>query len=438
MFEVKGKYTKATILTDLCEETAISQIIGLCNHPAFKDADIKIQPDCHSGEGCVIGTTAHLKEKKIIPNVVGVDIGCGVLTTIFKKKGLESFLPLEEFIQKNIPSGHDIRILEHPLLKKEIKKDIEDIVSELKIGESSKFLNSVGSLGGGNHYLEVGKIDDETFALSVHTGSRNLGKRVCEYFQEKGSIFIEGKERLGIAISEKVDELKAQHKESEITETIKKMKNSNEYKIIGIPKDLAYIQDKDYDDYIRNMIRCQKMAEESRRLISCDIINFLEAEFVEQFDTIHNYIEEMPDKSIMIRKGAISAKKGQKLAIPLNMKDGVIIGVGLGNKEWNESAPHGAGRLLSRSKANQSLNIEDFKNSMEGIQTWSVCQETLDESCMAYKPADLIISQVKDTIDIIYIVKPVYNFKSHVERRSWADIKREEKQRKREMIESLQ
>lgn len=416
MFTLNGKYTDAVVYTDICEQQAISQIIRLCNHPVFDGAKIRIMPDVHAGIGCTIGTTIKLKEKKLIPNIVGVDIGCGVLTTIFKTSNSIDFKKLDDFIKSNIPNGHGVQKRKHPNLDKNIQKQIKEIVNDLNLKEVDYFINSYGSLGGGNHYIEIGQIDDDTYALSVHTGSRNLGKKVSKHFSLRASFNMAGGDKLKKAEQELISNLKKQNREKDINKELINLKNNFSDKIIGIPKDLAYIEGKDYEDYIENMIKCQNMAFENRRLISQDILDFLKIEAIDKFDTVHNYIEDA-DGCIIIRKGSISAKKGEKVAIPLNMKEGVIIALGKGNDDWNQSAPHGAGRLLSRSEAKELLSMDDFKDDMNGINTWSVCEETLDEAPQAYKPADLIIEQVKETVDILYIAKPVYNFKSKMIRK---------------------
>lgn len=413
MIELNGKYTNAKIFTDNVESEAIGQILGLCNHPAFEGAKIRVMPDVHAGAGCTIGTTVVLDKKMVIPNIVGVDIGCSVLTTIFETDApIEDFKPLDDFINDNIPYGMSVRETEHKKLNPAIKSKVLDIVRDLGLGSETRHLNSIGSLGGGNHYLEIGKVDDNTYALSVHTGSRNLGKKVCEYFQQKAVENINGKKDLQVAIKEKIAELKASGREKQIESEIARLEKEFVGGKKGIAKGLEYIEGDDFDAYMKCMFICQAMAAENRRLITEDILSFLGAKINDQFDTIHNYIEES-NGTYIIRKGAISAKKDQWLAIPLNMRDGVIIGKGKGNAEWNNSAPHGAGRLLSRSKAKEVVSLEEFKDSMKGIQSWSVNRSTLDESPQAYKPAEEIIELVKDTIDIMAIAKPVYNFKAH-------------------------
>lgn len=315
-----------------------------------------------------------------------------------------------------------VRESEHKKLNPVVKSKVLDIVHDLNLGSEERHLNSIGSLGGGNHYVEIGHLDDRTYALSVHTGSRNLGKKVCEYFQQKAVGNVNGKADLQEAVKKLIAELKTSGRAKDIETEVVRLKREFTGGKTGIPRGLEYIEGNDFDQYMEYMFKCQAMAAENRRLISEDILGFLGVKPEEQFDTIHNYIEEVPGDSIfgenseskyIIRKGAISARSGQKVAIPLNMRDGVIIGLGKENLEWNNSAPHGAGRLLSRSKAKELVSLEEFEESMEGIQTWSVNRSTLDESPQAYKPAEEIIELVKDTVDIWSIVKPVYNFKAH-------------------------
>lgn len=430
MFELNGKYTNAIVYTDLIEEEAISQILGLCNHPVFKDAKIRVMPDVHAGAGCTIGTTIELKENKVIPNIVGVDIGCGVLTTVFKVKGNINFKELDNFIVSEIPNGCNVRERKHPKINSKVERYINEIVDELNFGNLEYHLNSVGSLGGGNHYIEIGKLNNDTYTLSVHCGSRNLGKKVCEYFQRKAVDNVSGKKTLAIEQKKLIERLKAEGRSKDISSEIESLKEQYNHLYYGFPIELAYIEDEDFEDYIKNMKKCQAMAKNNRQLISEDILNFLNVEIIETFDTIHNYIEELSDsngRKIIIRKGAISAKEGEKVAIPLNMKDGVVLAVGKGNSEWNCSAPHGAGRLLSRSKAKETVDMEKFKEDMKGINTWSVCSETIDEAPDVYKPADMIVKLIKDTVTIENIVKPIYNFKAHAPEKTWAEIKQERK-----------
>ncbi len=377
MFELYGKYTSAIVYADICEGDAISQIYDLCNHPVYAGAKIRIMPDVHAGSGCTVGTTVTMQRKAVIPSIVGADIGCGVLTVTFEKSGDIDFKALDDFIITEIPSGMSIRRNTHPLLSKKVKDDIRELCYELGMYDSEQaFIRSCGSLGGGNHYIEIGRAEDGTYALSVHTGSRGLGKCVAEYFSDRAKEYVRAKN------------------------------------ITGINRNMPYLEDEGYDLYLAQMKRAQAMAEENRRLIAKDITDFLSVCPCDSFDTVHNYIETHRDGYITVRKGAVSAKEGERLAIPLNMRDGVLIARGLGNTEWNSSAPHGAGRLYSRSEAKSRLTLEEFKLAMAGIKSWSVERETIDESPMAYKPAESILSSVVDTVTPLSIVRPLYNFKA--------------------------
>lgn len=377
MFDIYGKYTSARVYSDICDGEAQSQIFDLCNHPVYEGAKIRIMPDVHAGVGCTIGTTVYMDRKAVIPSIVGSDIGCGVLTTVFELDTEPNYQSLDNFIVENIPYGMNIRKRSHPELSRAVKRQIGELKERLsmyKVGDA--FVNSVGTLGGGNHYIELGLLDDGKYALSVHTGSRGLGKCVAEYFGDVAKNYL----------------------------------HTNN--ITGVNRSLPYIEGDDYDSYITEMLVCADMAAENRRLITLDILKFLGSKPKESFDTVHNYIEVHRGGGITVRKGAISAKEGQLVAIPLNMRDGVLICRGKGNTEWNYSAPHGAGRLLSRAEAKQCVSMEEYEESMRGINTWSVLPSTLDESPLVYKPCEVIMEQIKDTVDILYRVRPLYNFKA--------------------------
>lgn len=402
MFELKGKYATAKVYADIIEQEAISQIIELCNHPMFENAEIAIMPDCHSGKGCVIGFTAVLKQKMVVPNLVGVDIACGVNTSVFETDKID-FKALDDFIRTHIPHGFGIRNSVHPKMDAFVRQTVKEVCEEIQESDSKiqYHLNSGGSLGGGNHYIEIGRIHENKYALSVHCGSRNLGKRTCEYFQNRALLSNE-------TLRKNIIEL---HKTAKSSEEHIAIQNTL-ISLPKVPKELGYLDGTDYERYIAAMAKLNRFAAENRRLISDDILRFLGVKPISQFQTIHNYVEQRADGTIVIRKGAIRAEKDEMVAIPLNMRDGVIIGVGKGNADWNCSAPHGAGRLMSRSKAKESVKLEDFQASMNGINTWSVSADTLDESPQAYKPADEIINAIKETVDIQEIIKPIYNFKA--------------------------
>lgn len=377
MFNIYGKYTEAVIYSDICEPSALSLIYDLCNHPVFEGARIRIMPDVHSGKGCAVGTTVKMKGGRIIPSIVGADIGCGVLTVVFEHNGEINYKALDEYIDSSIPYGMAIRNTVHKGMSNELKRRISTLCEQIGMQRSYQpFVRSCGTLGGGNHYIEIGMTDDGKYALTIHTGSRGLGKCIAERFGDIAKNYL----------------------------------HSNN--ITGVNRSLPFIEGKDYDSYIQAMLVATEMAKESRRLIAADIMAFLGARVTDSFDTIHNYIEVHRDGSITVRKGAIRALEGERVAIPLNMRDGVLICRGRGNQEWNCSAPHGAGRLMSRSEAKATISMEEYEASMRGINSWSVVPSTVDESPMAYKPAHLICEQIEQTAEILFTIRPLYNFKA--------------------------
>lgn len=403
MLEVKGKYNIAKIFTDVVDNETISQIITLLNQEFTQDSKIRIMPDCHAGAGCVIGTTMKI-HNKVVPNLVGVDIGCG-MKLVELGKSIINFEELDCFIRNNIPSGMNVNdeVLDNSINLKELKC-FEFLKNDLYL------MKSLGSLGGGNHFIEVDKDDEGNYYLVIHSGSRNLGLQVAKYYQRKAIeyhknlIFDKQKEKKII-----IEQLKKEGKQQLIQKALKEI----DEKLVKthIPEDLCYVEGPLFDDYIHDMDICQKFAVINREVIAKKICLFLKLNYnsLNGFETIHNYIN-MED--MILRKGAISAYKDQLVLIPINMRDGCIIGKGKGNADFNYSAPHGAGRLLSRSEAKEKINLEDFEKTMEGIYTTSVNQSTIDESPFAYKPIESILENIKDTIEIVKIVKPIYNFKS--------------------------
>jgi len=408
MLNISGEYTNAVVYTDNIDECAYEQIKELCGHFAMRNSVIRVMPDCHAGNGCVIGFTAVLDEKRIIPNIVGVDIGCGVMSTVFRTDRDINFKALDEYIRRNIPSGMNIHDTapEYISFHSDLVHEIDNICRI--IGAQDKrdiFLNSIGTLGGGNHFIEIGRISENTYMLSVHTGSRSLGLNICKYFQRNGSVIDEDLKR---TILEKHRTAATAAEHFAIQHEIESMQ--------AVDSKLAYISGEMYENYISCMINAMNYARANRRCISDSIMNYLllneNIEEIERFDTVHNYIDRLDDGRIIIRKGAISANSGERLCIPLNMRDGIIVGTGKGNAEWNNSAPHGAGRALSRSQARNSVTLEEYADSMKGVFTWSVSESTVDESPMAYKPSDEIIRCLADTVDIEYIARTIYNFKA--------------------------
>lgn len=392
------------IFTKNIEEEAIKQINELLEQDAFKYAKVRIMPDVHSGKGCVIGFTGNLGDK-VIPNIVGVDIGCGMLCVELGNIDLD-LEKLDEVINKYIPSGFNVHkglpietfYLGHLKCFKELK-------------EIDRLNNSLGTLGGGNHFIEIDIDECNNKYLVIHTGSRNLGKQVAEIYQNKAIEYCSYKEEMKEEKEKIIKEYKEQHREKEIQNKLIEISKKYEGKT-KLPKHLCYLEGQLRDDYLHDMMICQEFAHLNReKIASLIIINYglVTNSLTPAFETIHNYISF--DDNI-VRKGAISAKKGEKVLIPINMKDGCIIGVGKGNNDWNKSAPHGAGRIMSRMKAKMELSLKDFEESMKYVYTTSVCHETLDESPMVYKPMQEIIDNIKDTIDIIKVIKPIYNFKA--------------------------
>lgn len=396
MIELKGKYNDAIVYTDLIDESTVSQIVDLCGQEFAKNSKIRIMPDCHSGKGCVIGTTMTIKDK-VVPNLVGVDIGCGVITIKLKDKQID-FQKLDEVIRKYIPSGMNIRKTPHRLLE---YTHVEDLRCVCKINTGRADL-SLGTLGSGNHYIEADVDKEGNNYLVVHTGSRNLGKQVAEYYQNLAIKKLTSNKEIK---QELIKTLKEQGREKEIQSELKKIKETT-----NIPKDFCYLEGSDFEDYMHDMRIVQQYANFNRLAIVEEIVNHMGFTIEEKFITIHNYIDT---KNMILRKGSISAQKGEKVLIPLNMRDGSIIAIGKGNEEWNCSAPHGAGRILSRNKAKEQVSLDEYKKSMEGIWTTSVNESTIDESPMVYKPMELIIDNIQDTVDIVDIIKPVYNYKAN-------------------------
>lgn len=390
------------IFTENIEQEAIDQINTLLDQPAFADCKVRIMPDVHAGAGCVIGFTANLGDK-VIPNIVGVDIGCGMLTVNLGKIDID-YAALDAAIRKKVPCGREVH--EGRLIRYNRLLDLR-CYRELK--DTRRFERSIGTLGGGNHFIEIDEGSDGTKYLVVHSGSRNLGKQVADYYQKLAVGLMEGRDELYSKQEQLITEYKAQGRRSEIQAAIKELHRAFQAKQLDIPKDLCYLTGKYREDYLHDMAICQEFAHSNREWIAKLILDEMGWRYFDTFTTIHNYIELGTN---MVRKGAISAKKGEKVLIPINMRDGCIIGIGKGNEDWNCSAPHGAGRIMSRHKAREIVSLDEFREAMEGIYTTSVGAETIDEAPMVYKPMDEIVENIKDTVDILEIIKPVYNFKA--------------------------
>ena len=403
MMKVKGKYGKAIIHADIFDDGTKIQVKTLLDQKFTKGLKVRIMPDCHSGSGCVIGTTMTIKDK-IVPNLVGVDIGCGMLCVKLGKIDLD-FAKLDEFIHKYIPAGQNVN---------EYATETDIVLEELKCFSDLKQVNylkkSIGSLGGGNHFIEVDIASDGCKYLIIHTGSRNLGCQVAEIYQQKAILYHENKIYNKKVMRERViKEYKEQGLQKQIQAKLKEI----EKMVIELPmpKELCYLEGQDFDDYMHDMHISQEYAKANRFEIAKRILSHLGLKLDDlfYFETVHNYIN-MKDK--ILRKGAISSYKDETVLIPINMKDGCIVAKGKSNKKYNYSAPHGAGRLISRGKAQKTLSLEEYQKSMEGIYSTTVNKNTLDEAPMAYKPIESILKNIKGTVDIIEIIKPIYNFKA--------------------------
>lgn len=398
MQEIRGKFNIAKIFTDILEEGAASQIETLCNQEFVKDSKIRIMPDVHAGAGCTIGTTMTITDK-VVPNLVGVDIGCGMETIQISNKRLE-LQKLDKLIYEKIPSGFAVRKTPHRYNE---QIDLTELrcLKAVKLDRAQK---SIGTLGGGNHFIEVNKDQEGRLYVVVHSGSRHIGLEVAKHYQEAGYKQLNSNEKPDL--EDLITRYKSEGRDKEIEKALKELKRQV---ITDVPYPLAYVSGSLFEDYLHDMKIVQQFAELNRKAMITEIVKGMRLDVVEQFTTTHNYIDT---DAMILRKGAVSAKKGERLLIPINMRDGSLICTGKGNEGWNYSAPHGAGRLMSRTKAKQSFTVSEFKKQMNDVYTTSVNKDTLDECPMAYKNMDHIISNIGPTADIMKIIKPVYNFKA--------------------------
>lgn len=415
--ELKGKYNEAKVFTDNIDSTTIGQIINLCNQKEFASSKIRIMPDCHAGKGCTIGTTMTIVDK-VVPNLVGVDIGCGMASVNLRKYMNDiDYQKLDDVIRTHIPHGFSVHDRSRDkLLKQSFKIDLNNLRCKVNIDRA---YNSVGTLGGGNHFIEIDVDKNNVPYLTVHTGSRNLGKQIAEYYQNKAiehcnNIYDKHYKQAKDFI---ILSLKKENKPHLIEHYIRELDLSKETKPHD---DLCYLEGQLMEDYLHDMDIAQRYAAANRVIIISDILykynnfrmsynHFITDIKCDVIECIHNYIDI---KNNILRKGAISAKENETVIMPINMRDGIILGRGKGNSDWNYSAPHGAGRILSRGQAKQNISLDEFKESMNGVFTTCVCQSTLDEAPQAYKPIEDIIANIDDTVEIIDILKPTYNFKS--------------------------
>ena len=398
MIEIQGKFNTAKIFTDVVDNASITQVQELCNQAFTAGSRIRLMPDIHAGKGCTIGTTMTITDK-VVPNLVGVDIGCGMETTRVRESHME-LQKLDKLIYEKIPSGFSIRDRAHRYLS---QIDLSKLCCAKHV-DLLRAEKSIGTLGGGNHFIEVDRDDEENPYIVVHSGSRHLGVEVASYYQEAGYKVLNRTDDASIEAI--IAQMKAEGREKEIQKTLKKLKN---LKQTGIPKALAYVSGELFEQYLHDMKIVQRFAMLNRQAMVDEIVCGLGLHVEEQFTTVHNYIDT---ESMILRKGAVSARSGEKLLIPINMRDGSLICVGKGNEDWNFSAPHGAGRLMSRAEAKRRFDITGFRQEMDGIYTTSVNESTLDECPMAYKGMDDILSNIGPTVDVAKIIKPIYNFKA--------------------------
>ena len=398
MIEVSGKYNSAKIFTDVVDQASIAQVILLCSQEFAQGSCIRMMPDIHAGAGCTVGTTMTIRDK-VVPNLVGVDIGCGMETVRLRERHLE-LQQLDKYIRQRIPSGFSIRDKAHRYMEKvdlsalRCYKSVDPLRAE----------KSLGTLGGGNHFIEVDRDEDGDLYLVIHSGSRHLGLEVANFYQNEAYQRLNGSSKADAEAL--VAQLKAEGRDKEIQKALKALKGT---KRTSVPKPLAYAQGELFDDYIHDMAIVQQFAALSRQAMVDELLRGLKLHAQDSFTTIHNYIDM---EAMVLRKGAVSAKEGERLLIPINMRDGSLICVGKGNPDWNCSAPHGAGRLMSRADAKHSFTVSQFKKEMDGIYTTSVGKSTLDECPMAYKTMSDIVDNIGETAEIEKIIRPVYNFKA--------------------------
>ncbi|MEG1520623.1 MAG: RtcB family protein, partial [Clostridia bacterium] len=376
MIEIKGKFNAAKAFTNIMEDTAAAQIQAICDLDFLSSSQIRIMPDVHAGAGCTIGTTLTI-DNAVIPNLVGVDIGCGMEVVKLVDKNID--LPkLDDVIRTCIPSGknvHDGRIVKFD--------ELQELFCFRNLRDSKRIVRSIGTLGGGNHFIEANKDDDGNIYIVIHSGSRNLGKQVADFYQNLAIDLSKGKEKLFAEKEKIIAEYKSQGRKGEIQSALKECAKRFKECIPKIPSELAYLTGQYFDMYIHDMKICQEFATLNRKTMMSIIIDKMGLSVDSQFTTIHNYIDM---DSMILRKGAVSAKNGETLIIPMNMRDGSLICKGKGNADWNFSAPHGAGRLMSRTMARERMTLAEYAQSMEGIYTTSVNQQTIDEAPDAYKP----------------------------------------------------
>lgn len=398
--KIKGKVNTALCYAKVVEEEAIEHIRRMCDYAVTENSQICIMPDVHAGKGCTIGTTMTIADK-VVPNVVGVDIGCGMYTVNLGKDEVD-FEKVDEAAHF-IPSGREV------WEGRQEKFDLTNLHCYRELKEAKRLARSLGTLGGGNHFIEIDEAADGTKYLIIHSGSRNLGKQVAELYQKLAINLNCGYGEYLKKRDEIIRTYKEQGRKSEIQSALKQIRWQVHESSASIPEDLCYLEGKYLEDYLHDVKVCQVFARRSREKMAEIILKRTGMNGSDAFHTIHNYIDT---DEMILRKGAIAAHKGERVLIPINMKGGSILAIGKGNPEWNYSAPHGAGRIMSRTKAKNELNLDEYKQAMKGIYTTSVNENTLDEAPMAYKSLESIIDVIRESVDIIDVMKPIYNFKA--------------------------
>ncbi len=399
MFEIKGKVNTALCYAKVVEDEAIEQIRRMCDYEFTEGSQIRIMPDVHAGKGCTIGTTMTIVDKAV-PNIVGVDIGCGMYTVNLGKADID-FEKLDEAAHF-VPSGKNI------WEGRQEKFDLQELRCYRSLKNTKWLERSLGTLGGGNHFIEVDEAADATKYLVIHTGSRNLGKQVAEIYQQLAIDLNKGKETYFAQRDAIIREYKETGRRAEIQKALKEISWAK--REATMPEDLCYLYGNYFEDYMHDVEICQRFAKRNREKIAEVLLSRTGMTGTDGFHTIHNYIDT---EEMILRKGAIAAHKGERVLIPINMRDGSVLAIGKGNPDWNYSAPHGAGRLMSRSKAKENLSLEEYRNVMQGVYTTSVNEATLDEAPMAYKSLADIIDVIKESVDVMEVMKPIYNFKAN-------------------------
>ena len=399
MMEIKGKMNIAVCFAKIIEDEAVEQIRRMCDYEFTAGSRIRIMPDVHAGMGCTIGTTMTVKDKAV-PNIVGVDIGCGMYTVSLGKVKID--MEQMDAAAHVIPSGMNVWD------GRKERFDLTDLRCYRGLNDSRRLERSLGTLGGGNHFIEIDQAADGTKYLVIHSGSRNLGKQVAQFYQHLAIDLSKGKEEYFARRDALIAEYKAAGRRSEIQAALQTLRW--EEKEAAIPEDLCFVYGNYLEDYLYDVEICQRFARRNREVMADIILQRIGLEAANAFHTIHNYIDT---SEMILRKGAIAAHEGERVLIPINMRDGSVLAIGKGNPEWNYSAPHGAGRIMSRSAAKEQLDLEEYRREMAGIYTTSVNEATLDEAPMAYKSLSDIIGVIRDTVDIIEVLKPIYNFKAN-------------------------